>query len=142
MVFEKLREILADELELSEDDITMESDLVEDLGADSMAVVDLIMSIEDEFGVEVPDEDVEKEIEDEAKRSGQTVENFKKSLNDRVMEIIRQNTKLRKVVNQIKASAEVEVKDAAERVDASQVASDVMQALEDTEEAEGTEEDQ
>ncbi|MBQ1545604.1 MAG: acyl carrier protein [Clostridia bacterium] len=60
MVFEKLREILADELELSEDEITMESDLVEDLGADSMAVVDLIMSIEDEFGVEVPDEDVEK----------------------------------------------------------------------------------
>ena len=60
MVFEKLREILADELELSEDEITMESDLVEDLGADSVAVVDLIMSIEDEFGVEVPDEDVEK----------------------------------------------------------------------------------
>ena len=60
MVFEKLREILADELELSEDEITMESDLVEDLGADSMAVVALIMSIEDEFGVEVPDEDVEK----------------------------------------------------------------------------------
>lgn len=60
MVFEKLREILADELELTEEEITMESDLVEDLGADSMAVVDLIMSIEDEFGVEVPDEDLEK----------------------------------------------------------------------------------
>ena len=59
MVFEKLREILADELELTEDEITMESNLVEDLGADSMVVVDLIMSIEDEFGVEVPDEDVE-----------------------------------------------------------------------------------
>ena len=60
MVFEKLREILADELELTEDEITMESNLIDDLGADSMVVVDLIMSIEDEFGVEVPDEDVEK----------------------------------------------------------------------------------
>ena len=85
---------------------------------------------------EISDEDVDKEIEDEAKRSGQTVENFRNSLTDRVMEIIRQNTKLRKVVDQIKADAEIEVKDAAERVDASQVASDVMKALEDTEEDE------
>jgi len=55
-VFEQLRAILADELELNEEEITMDSDLVEDLGADSMAVVDLVMSIEDDFHVEVPDE--------------------------------------------------------------------------------------
>lgn len=56
MVFEKLKSILADELELEENEITMDSDLVDDLGADSMAVVDLVMTIEDDFGVQIPDE--------------------------------------------------------------------------------------
>ncbi|MFV0352273.1 MAG: acyl carrier protein [Oscillospiraceae bacterium] len=58
-VFEKIRSILADQLDLEEDKITMESDIVEDLEADSLDVVDLIMSMEDEFGVEVPDEEIE-----------------------------------------------------------------------------------
>lgn len=59
MVFETVRSIIAEQLELSEDDITMESALIEDLGADSLDVVDLIMSIEDEFEIEVPDEAIE-----------------------------------------------------------------------------------
>lgn len=59
MVFEKIREILCEQLELSEDQVTMDSNIAEDLGADSLDVVDLIMSIEDEFDVEVPDEDIE-----------------------------------------------------------------------------------
>lgn len=59
MVFEKIRTILCEQLELSEDQVTMDSNIAEDLGADSLDVVDLIMSIEDEFGVEVPDEDIE-----------------------------------------------------------------------------------
>ena len=59
MVFEKVRSIIAEQLELSEDEITMESALIEDLGADSLDVVDLIMSIEDEFEIEVPDEAIE-----------------------------------------------------------------------------------
>ena len=59
MVFEKIRAILSEQLDLEEDDITMESNIAEDLGADSLDVVDLIMAIEDEFEIEVPDEDIE-----------------------------------------------------------------------------------
>jgi acyl carrier protein len=59
MVFEKLREIISEQLELSEELITMESNLMEDFDADSLDLVDLVMSVEDEFGVEVPEEAVE-----------------------------------------------------------------------------------
>lgn len=59
MVFEKIREILADQLDVDAGDITMETQIQEDLGADSLDIVDLIMSIEDEFELEVPDEAVE-----------------------------------------------------------------------------------
>ncbi len=59
MVFEKIRAILAEQLDIAEDEITMESNIAEDLGADSLDVVDLIMSIEDEFDLEVPDTEVE-----------------------------------------------------------------------------------
>ena len=60
MVFEKLRKIICDQLELDEDMITLETNLLDDLGADSLDVVDLVMSIEDEFEMEVPDEEIEK----------------------------------------------------------------------------------
>ena len=59
MVFEKVREILCDQLDLEEDKVTMDSDIIEDFEADSLDVVDLIMSLEDEFGIEMPDEEVE-----------------------------------------------------------------------------------
>ncbi len=59
MIFEKIRAILAEQLDVAEDEITMESNIAEDLGADSLDVVDLIMSIEDEFDIEVPDTEVE-----------------------------------------------------------------------------------
>ncbi len=59
MVFEKVRDILCDQLDVNEEDVTMESSIAEDLGADSLDVVDLIMSLEDEFDMEVPDEQVE-----------------------------------------------------------------------------------
>ena len=49
MVFEKVQGILADQLDLDADDITMESSLTEDLGADSLDFVDIVMSLEDEF---------------------------------------------------------------------------------------------
>ena len=58
-VFERLQKILAEQFEIDEDDITLNSDIVDDLGADSLDVVDLIMAIEDEFEVEIPDEDIE-----------------------------------------------------------------------------------
>ncbi|NLA77092.1 MAG: acyl carrier protein [Clostridiales bacterium] len=58
MVFEKLRAIICDQLGLEEDEVTLASNILEDLGADSLDVVDLVMSIEDEFDIEVPDEEI------------------------------------------------------------------------------------
>ena len=59
MVFEKIRTILADQLDKNEEEITLETDIAADLGADSLDVVEMIMSIEDEFDVEIPDEEIE-----------------------------------------------------------------------------------
>ncbi|MEE0873306.1 MAG: acyl carrier protein [Ruminococcus sp.] len=59
MVLEKVKAILAEQFDVDEDKITADTDLQEDLGADSLDVVDLLMSIEDEFEVEVPDEEIE-----------------------------------------------------------------------------------
>lgn len=59
MVFEKIRAILCQQLDVEEDSITMETNIIDDLNADSLDLVDLLMSLEDEFDVEVPDEDVE-----------------------------------------------------------------------------------
>ena len=60
MVFEKIKEILAEQLDIENvDSITMDSLLVEDLGADSLDSIDIVMSVEDEFKIEVPDEVVE-----------------------------------------------------------------------------------
>ena len=59
MVFEKLREIISEQLEISEVLITMESNIRDDFDADSLDFVDIVMSIEDEFNVEVPDEAID-----------------------------------------------------------------------------------
>ena len=59
MVLEKVKMILAEQLEVEEDAITTETDIQDDLGADSLDVVDMVMSLEDEFEIEVPDEDIE-----------------------------------------------------------------------------------
>ena len=59
MVLEKVKSILAEQFDVEEDTITEETSLQDDLVADSLDVVDLLMSIEDEFSIEVPDEDVE-----------------------------------------------------------------------------------
>ncbi|MDO4566636.1 MAG: acyl carrier protein [Oscillospiraceae bacterium] len=58
MIFEKIREILCSQLDLDEDRVTMESSIVDDLGADSLDVVDLVMSLEEEFDLSIPDEEV------------------------------------------------------------------------------------
>ena len=59
MIFEKVRNIICDQFDLEEDDVTPETLLEDDLEADSLDLVDLVMSFEDEFQIEVPDEDVE-----------------------------------------------------------------------------------
>ncbi|MEE1184646.1 MAG: acyl carrier protein [Acutalibacteraceae bacterium] len=59
MVFEKIKKILADQLDAEESQMTMETKIEEDLSADSLDVVELLMSIEDEFNVEIPDEEIE-----------------------------------------------------------------------------------
>ena len=58
-VFEKIVKILSAQFKAEEEDITMETNIIEDLGADSLDVVDIIMAIEDEVKVEVPDTEVE-----------------------------------------------------------------------------------
>ncbi|MGN0503915.1 MAG: acyl carrier protein [Ruminococcus sp.] len=59
MVLEKVKVILAEQFDVDESEILAETDLQQDLGADSLDVVDLLMSLEDEFEVEIPDEEIE-----------------------------------------------------------------------------------
>jgi acyl carrier protein len=56
----KIKQIIAEKLGVSEDKITPQSSFIDDLGADSLDQVELIMAFEDEFDVEIPDEDAEK----------------------------------------------------------------------------------
>lgn len=58
-IFKKLRELIVDKLEVKELDVVMDATFRDDLGADSLAIVELIMNIEDAFGVTIPDEDAE-----------------------------------------------------------------------------------
>jgi len=60
MIFEKVRDIIAEQLGLEKDEINMDSSFVDDLGADSLDIVELVMALEEEFDIEIPDEDAEK----------------------------------------------------------------------------------
>lgn len=60
MEFEKVKGVIVDQLGVDEDDVTMEANFVDDLGADSLDIVELIMGLETEFDIEIPDEDAEK----------------------------------------------------------------------------------
>ncbi|MCL1904147.1 MAG: acyl carrier protein [Oscillospiraceae bacterium] len=66
MVFEKIKAIIVEQLDVSEEKVTLASNIQDDLGADSLDIVDLVMSLEDEFGIEIPDDKVEsvKTVED------------------------------------------------------------------------------
>ncbi len=59
MVFDKVKEILCLQLKVDEDSISLDSSIIDDLGADSLDVVDIIMTLQDEFDIEIPDEEVE-----------------------------------------------------------------------------------
>lgn len=59
-VEERVKKIIAEQLGVEEDEVTPEASFVEDLGADSLDTVELVMALEEEFSIEIPDEDAEK----------------------------------------------------------------------------------
>lgn len=59
MIFEKVREIICEQFDVDEKSVTLDTDIREDLDADSLDMVDLVMSFEDEFKIEVPDSAIE-----------------------------------------------------------------------------------
>ena len=59
MDFEKVKEIIVDQLGVDEDAVTMEASFIDDLGADSLDIVELIMALEEEFDLEIPDSEAE-----------------------------------------------------------------------------------
>ncbi len=59
MIFEKVKEIIVDQLGVDADSVTMDSSFIEDLGADSLDIVELIMSMEDQFKISIPDTEAE-----------------------------------------------------------------------------------
>lgn len=60
MIFEKVKERISDILGVDADEVSMESSFMDDLGADSLDIVELIMALEEEFEIEIPDEEAEK----------------------------------------------------------------------------------
>jgi acyl carrier protein len=59
-VDEKVKKIIVEQLGVDEEDVTPDASFVDDLGADSLDTVELVMAFEEEFGIEIPDEDAEK----------------------------------------------------------------------------------
>ena len=59
-IFEKVKKIIVEQLWVAETSVTMEASFIDDLGADSLDIVELIMALEEEFDMEIPDEDAEK----------------------------------------------------------------------------------
>ena len=58
--FDKVKDVIMDKLGVEDDKITLEASFIDDLGADSLDAVELIMQLEEEFGLEIPDEEAEK----------------------------------------------------------------------------------
>ena len=61
-VFEKVKNIIVEQLGATESSVTMEASFIDDLGADSLDIVELIMALEEEFDIEIPDSDAEKVV--------------------------------------------------------------------------------
>lgn len=61
-IFDKVKEIIVEQLGVAEDSVEMESSFIDDLGADSLDIVELIMALEEEFDLEIPDADAEKVV--------------------------------------------------------------------------------
>ena len=58
--YDRIKKIIVEQLEVGEDEVTPQASVAEDLGADSLDIVELIMALEEEFEIEIPDEDAEK----------------------------------------------------------------------------------
>jgi len=76
MEFEKLQEIISEVLNVDKDEITMDTTFVDDLGADSLDILQIIMGIEEEFDIEIPNEEAENIV-----TVGDAVEYIKKAIN-------------------------------------------------------------
>lgn len=76
-IFEQVKKILCDQLDLEEEQVNEGSEVIDDLGADSLDIVDLVMTLEEEFDTEIPDEDIE---------NLKTVGDIVKYIEDRVAE--------------------------------------------------------
>ena len=61
-IFEKVKGVIVEQLGVAEGNITMKASFIDDLGADSLAIVELIMALEEEFDIEIPDSDAEKVV--------------------------------------------------------------------------------
>lgn len=59
-IFDKVKVVIVDQLNVEEDDVADEASFVDDLGADSLDIVELVMALEEEFGISIPDEQAEK----------------------------------------------------------------------------------
>lgn len=77
MEFEKLRDIIVEVLNVDETEVTMESTFIDDLGADSLDLFQIIMGIEEEFDIEIPNEEAEKIV-----TVGDAVEQIKKAVSE------------------------------------------------------------
>ena len=77
MEFEKLRDIIVEVLNVDETEVTMESTFIDDLGADSLDVFQIIMGIQEEFDIEIPNEEAEKIV-----TVGDAVEQIKKAVSE------------------------------------------------------------
>ena len=61
-IFEKVKEIIVEQLGVAENAVTMEASFIDDLGADSLDIVELVMALEEQFDLEIPDADAEKVV--------------------------------------------------------------------------------
>lgn len=76
-VEERVKKVVEEQLSVNEDQITPEASFIDDLGADSLDTVELVMALEEEFGVEIPDEEAEK-----ITRVGEAIEYIKANVTD------------------------------------------------------------
>ena len=76
-IFEKVKEIIVEQLGVTETSITMDASFIDDLGADSLDIVELIMALEEEFDIEIPNTDAEKVV-----TVGDVVEYIKENANE------------------------------------------------------------